>query len=246
MRELTKLEFDILMILADNKGHALWELVKLLGKEKSNLIITLNRLEEEIELTNTYKICYYDIIDIDSLGLKFHDPKDLLSQYIREQFRPDTLRLLDSSTSDFSFYGYHELDRLLGDPSLFEEKRFAHVALSKEIQEMVRKKPVWQDLRYLNRLLLEEAYPEGIATGRASIIYKGIARKTTNPDSRQPKHHEIPYFINENLLVLKFLVITIDLAYKRSDPKPSKEDKNKLEKLREQVEWQLISEHEYR
>ena len=97
----------------------------------------------------------------------------------------------------------------------------------------------------MNRLLLEEAYPEEIAKGCDSIIYKGPARKTTNPNSKQPKHHETPYFINANLLVLKFLVLTMDLAFRRSDPEMSKETKDKLEKLKEQFEWQMISDHEY-
>jgi hypothetical protein len=46
-------------------------------------------------------------------------------------------------------------------------------------------------------------------------------------------------------LVLKFLIINIELAYKRSIPRLCKNDRNKLEKLREQVEWRLISESDY-
>jgi DNA-binding Lrp family transcriptional regulator len=110
VRELTDLELNILMILADNKGHALWELAERLGKEKSNLILTLNRLEDKIELSNPYGISCYDIIDTNSLGLKFHEPKDLLSQYIRTQFRPDTIRLMDSNIDNFSLYVYFELE----------------------------------------------------------------------------------------------------------------------------------------
>ena len=140
MRELTKLEFDILMILADNKGHALWELVKLLGKEKSNLIITLNRLEDEIELSNPYKIDYYDLLDSTYLGHIFHEPKDLLSQYIREQFGPDMIRLLDSNIDNFSLYAYIELGKLLNDPNLFNEKRFAHIKLNKKIHDLISQK----------------------------------------------------------------------------------------------------------
>lgn len=245
MRELTDLELDILKILADNKGHALWELVKLLGKEKSNLIILLNRLEEEIELTNLSKIGNYDIIDKTYFEHIFRDPKDPLSQYIREQFRPGSKGFLDPDIDDFRFSTYFVLEKVLDDPNLFDEKRFAHIAVNEKIQELIRKKPEGQDLRCLNRLLLEEAYPEGIVKSRTSIIYKGISRKTTNPDSRQPRHHEIPYFITVNPLVLKFLILNIELAYKRSIPRLCKNDRNKLEKLREQVEWKLISESDY-
>jgi hypothetical protein len=105
------------------------------------------------------------------------------------------------------------LENLLDDPNLFDEKRFAHVTLSEETKKLIGKKPnplagstriekYEQDLRYLNRLLLEEAYPEAIAKSHCPIIYKGPSRRTTNPGSRQPKHHEIPYFITVNLLVL--------------------------------------------
>jgi hypothetical protein len=245
VRELTDLELDILMILADNKGHALWELVELLGKEKSNLIITLNRLEEEIELTNTSRIRYHDLINFNSLALKFREPKDPLSQYIRSQFSPNTIRSLDPNTGFFDFLAEFELNKLLDDPELFEKERFAHIDLSKKIQEMIGKNLKVQELRCFNRLLLEEAYPESVLKGWGSLIYKGASRKTTNTNSRQPKHHEIPYFITANLLVLKFIIVDIDLARDKTLPKFSKEDKDKLEKMKEQVEWRQISQGDY-
>jgi nitrous oxide reductase len=106
VRELTDLELSILMVLADNKGHALWELVELLGKEKSNLIITLNRLEEEMELTNFSKIGDCDIIDRTYFRLKFREPKDPLSQYIRDQFKPGSKSLFDPDLDDFGLSSY--------------------------------------------------------------------------------------------------------------------------------------------
>ena len=141
MRELTDLELSILMVLADNKGHALWELVELLGKEKSNLIITLNRLEEETELTDPFILDFCDIIDSKYLGLKFHDPQDSLSQYIRDQIRPKVRLSLDRDINNFSFYHYFELNRLLNDPNLFNEKRFAHVELNERIRDLIVKNP---------------------------------------------------------------------------------------------------------
>jgi hypothetical protein len=246
VRELTDLEFDILKILADNKGHALLELAKLLGKEKSNLIITLNRLEEEIELSDSHKISYIDIIDANYLWLKFLKPNDLLTQFIRKQFRPEIIPIMDKDYYNFNLYASLELNRILDDPNLFEEKRFAHIMLSEKIGDLISKRPEGLDLRYLNRLLLEEAYPDGIMKCQASLIYKGLERKTTNPNSRQPKHHEIPYFITLNYFVLRFLIITLDLAYDRYSPQISKRDQDKLKQLRKQVEWRQISEGDYR
>ena len=245
MRELTDLEFGILKILADNKGHALWELVKLLGKEKSNLIITLNRLEDEIDLNDPFKIGYGDIINSTYLGTKFHEPNDNLSHYIRDQFEPETKRLLDLNSPDSYFYNIDELDKLLDDPNLFDEKRFEHIVLNEKIRGLINKKPNGQDLRHLNRLLLEEAYPEGIMKCQASIIYKGASRRTTNPESKQPRHHEIPYFLTNNLLVLRYILINTNLSIRKFYPRLSIKDERKLEKLREQIEWQQVSESEY-
>ena len=209
------------------------------------MLITLNRLEEETELADPFILGYYDIIDSKYLGLKIHEPNDPLSQYIRDQIKPEIMRLLDKNINNFSIYDSIELNRLLNDPYLFDEKRFAHVELNERIRDLISKNPKGGELRYLNRLLLEEAYPKGIAKCKAPIIYKGMARKTTNPKSKQPKHHEIPYYINANPLVLKLLVSTIDSDYNRSIPEISKEDNYKLVKLREQVKWQLISESDY-
>lgn len=186
MRELTDLELDILMILADNKGHALWELVELLGKEKSNLIITLNRLEEEIELTDPFNISHNDIINPAHLKTKFHEPKDLLSQYIREQFCQDTIRILDSDRTSLDCppqsRPHSELNKLLDDSNLFEENRFAHVPLNDEIRELISNKPQGRDLRYLNRLLLEAAYPEGIIRVEIPSYAKEHQEKQPTPN----------------------------------------------------------------
>lgn len=244
MRELTDLEFDILWILADNKGHALWELVKLLGKEKSNLIIVLSRLEEEIELTDLSKIGYYDTANMTSLGLEINKANDPLSKYIKERLEPNTVRLMNSNPENFSC-GYFELDRLLNDPDLYDETRFANVALSEKTLDIINTAPTGIDLRCLNRKLLEEAYPGYIMKGMDSIICRGPPRKTTNPFSRQPKHLEIPYIINTNLLVTKFLIMTLNFNIDETFPENKAQYQNKLNELNEKVRWQLISEDEY-
>lgn len=245
MRELTDLEFDILWILADNKGHALWELVKLLGKEKSNLIIVLSRLEEEIELTDLSKIDYYDTANMTSLGLEINKANDPLSKYIKERLEPNTVRLMNSNPENFCFSGYSELDRLLDDPDLYDERRFAKVVLSERTLEIINSKPTGRDLRCLNRKLLEEAYPEFILKGKDSIIFRGLSRKTTNPNSRQPKHHEIPYLINPNILVLNYILTNLRLIDSRSFRKRLQKQKIDLADLKEKQEWQLIDDEKY-
>ena len=257
MRELTDLELSALMILADNKGHALWEVAKLLRKEKSNLIIIMNRLEDEIELSDPLVMSYRDIIDIENLEVKLHAPKDSLSQYIKRRLKTYTLQLLNSKYpySDYSTYAYFNMNRildenilndlniLLNDRCLFEEGRFEYIKLNEKIQEMIKKRPEGQDLRYLNRLLLQEGYPQEIEKCIDSIIYKGTPRKTTNPNSKQPKHFETPYFLTPNILVLEYIIS--NMHPKDSTTLLDLDERDEMKVLKRQLECHQISKEEY-
>jgi hypothetical protein len=59
-----------------------------------------------------------------------------------------------------------ELTRLIRGPLLFEKDRFAQVALPETICSLVLSEPSGTELVYLNRLLLEEAYPFSFARCR--------------------------------------------------------------------------------
>ncbi len=261
MRALSELELDILIILSNNEGHALWELARLLGKEKSNLITILDRLEVEKDLSDPLKLSCKDVISLHNLEIRFHEPKDPLSRYIRSQFLSDTVQLLNSKfESDFLYsdsyaHDFFDLDRilsnkilnemnsLLNDSNLFEKKRFGHVALDKNILKIVQKKPKGEDLRYLNRRLLEEAYPGEIAKSLNPMIYKGAFRKTTNPDSRQPKHSEIPYFLVANPLVLDCIMSNLFSSFRISFGL-DKLGKDRLTEIRKLRQSQQISKEE--
>ena len=257
MRELTDLELNILTILADNKGHALWEIAKLLQKEKSNLIIIMNRLEDKIELSDPLVMSYRDITDIENLEVKFHAHKDPLSQYIKSKLKTYTLQLLNSKYpySDFSTYASFDMDRilddkilndlniLLNDPCLFEEKRFKDIQLNENIQKMIKNRPEGRDPRYLNRLLLQEGYPQEIAKCIDTIIYKSTPRKTTNPNSKQPRHFETPYFLTLNILVLEYIIS--NMPPNRSTTLLELDEQDEMKVLQRQLECYQISKEEY-
>lgn len=257
MRELTDLELNILVILADNKGHALWEIAKLLRKEKSNLIIIMNRLEDKIELSDPLVMSYRDITDIENLEVKFHASKDPLSQYIKSRLKTYTLQLLNSKYpySDFSTYASFDMNRildekilndlniLLNDPCFFDENRFKYIQLNENIQEMIKNRPEGRDHRYLNRMLLEEAYPHEIAKCLNPIIYKGAARKTTNPNSRQPRHFEIPYFLTQNILVLEYIIS--NMLLNRSTALLELDERDEMKEIQRQLECYQISKEDY-
>jgi glutamate/tyrosine decarboxylase-like PLP-dependent enzyme len=106
-----------------------------------------------------------DLKDPASLAVKLRDACDPLSQYLQQQFSPDTQRLLEqhdgSSPMSESLQSalVDELDQRLTSSGLFDEQRFAQVKLTEKARSLIKQKPQGDDLIRLNRLLLEEAYP---------------------------------------------------------------------------------------
>ncbi|MBI3592774.1 MAG: hypothetical protein HY099_04765 [Nitrospirae bacterium] len=126
-----------------------------------------------------------DIKDTDSLVLKLRDPKDPLSKYLREQFSSDTRRLIDGyDRFDYSAQAIkgvlvNELNQVLNAHNFYDKQRFAHITLTEETQLLIRQNPKGMERIRLNRLLLEEAYPDEIAKSRKPPEEKGKERKKT-------------------------------------------------------------------
>ncbi|MCJ7445723.1 MAG: hypothetical protein MUO26_14580 [Methanotrichaceae archaeon] len=215
MRKFTPNEIDLLMILSDNRGWPEWDLAKRLNKKESNLSVVLKRLKKE-RCATTYgylRIRPYDIIDLESLENKLRLAKDPVSSYVKEYCIPGVRDLLDKPEFHFDFKSKTmvevpalalSLTYLIDDPSLYDEKRFIDVALSNLTTKLIGQKPQGNKLRLLNRLLLEEAYPNEIAKIRKPIVCEGV-RPTTNPKSTQPSKREFPLYINNDFRIFELI-----------------------------------------
>lgn len=110
-----------------------------------------------------------DIKDLDGLVVKLRDAENPLSVHLRERFSLESRRLLDEY--DGSKKGSEqlrnilsgELNQIIQGVTLFDEKRFAHLALSGETRKLAESNPTGTNRIRLNRQLLEEAYPQEIA-----------------------------------------------------------------------------------
>ena len=106
-----------------------------------------------------------DILDLPALVDKLRDAHQPLSLHLRELFVEETQRLLDSfdaSTPDAPELVealVDDLNRIIRGAPLFDESRFAHVALTNEARSLERQSPQGADLVRLNVMLLENAYP---------------------------------------------------------------------------------------
>jgi predicted phage baseplate assembly protein len=136
---------------------------------------------EPLVKRHTYLLRPGDLKDPAGLAHKLRHPPDhlsLLSQYLRRQCSERTRQLLQRHDSSdppspeaLRLALTSELNRLLKDDDLYDERRFAQVALSEEISELVERRPRGEDLIRLNRLLLEEAYPDEILDSHSTQLY---------------------------------------------------------------------------
>jgi hypothetical protein len=116
-----------------------------------------------------------DLIDAASLASKLKTPSDPLSKYLRSRLSEPTNKLLEQYQS--SQQPSQELKELLVDEfnilingtSLYEDKRFTNVQLTKDTQELIGQIIQGPGLLRLNRMLLEDAYPQEIATHRSAV-----------------------------------------------------------------------------
>lgn len=111
-----------------------------------------------------------DFKNIASLAVKLRDAPDALSQYLQGKFQPDMVEQRLKTYDGFNPPSavlqmdlVDELNRLLQVDSFFDPHRFAHVVLTEKTRGLTGQKLQGEDTTYLNRLLLEEAYPDEIA-----------------------------------------------------------------------------------
>lgn len=223
MQKFNDLQIEIISILLDDEGHALWELASRLDKEASNLIGTpgkkgpLARLEEEVFEKKTWdwlSFSFHDMKNLPSLVAKLREPDEPLSKFLYDQFSSETKRLLDGHIDHETMFDLEflqkealtaEFDRLLSGPSIFDEELFAHVELSDETISLIDQNPEFMDLVRLNRFLLEESYPNEIVRSQKGIICKDNPRKTTRRESKRPNQPEFPYYINKDWRVFNLI-----------------------------------------
>ena len=113
-----------------------------------------------------------DIKNAESLVLRLKEAKDPVSQYLREQFSAGTVRRIDSyapldySVQDLKTALANELNDLIQNKDIYDKKRFAAIRLSDEALQLLKRGTEGFNRLRLNRILLEEAYPDELAKAK--------------------------------------------------------------------------------
>ena len=123
--------------------------------------------------------------DLPALVTELRDAQDALSQHILDAFDTETKRLLeayDASAADDQDLRealVRELNALTHAGPLYDEERFAEVAVTAEALRLIQQRPEGAELVRLNTILLEIAYPDELSWNLATEPKLPIERVQT-------------------------------------------------------------------
>jgi hypothetical protein len=128
-----------------------------------------------------------DIKDPTSLASKLRDAKDPVSLYLHGQFSLRLQQMLEKYQSSappsvaLLTALLTELNQLIQhDKNLYDPQRFPEETLSAETRRLVKERSQEEELPLLNRLLLDDAYPQEIVNSQGLSLYQ--------------VHDEIPFY----------------------------------------------------
>ncbi len=153
-------------------------LENVLAQKELSTVGALKNLSQEVVRVisyNTPKNFAYllltasDIKDLERLIFKLYKPEDPVSLYLLGQMSPSTRQMLHEYAESkvpqdkIKPVLVEELNTVMQGISIFDEKRFAHITLTEETKKLIKQNPGGLERMRLNRLLMEEAYPDEIA-----------------------------------------------------------------------------------
>ncbi len=145
--------------------------------------LTTLGVERSLDEITSWLLSRDDLINPSSLAIKLKTPQEPLSTYLQSRFSAATQQLLGQ------YDGFHlpsdalqlalmnDLNVLVQGPSLYDPQRFAQVALSSEVWELILLNPQGRDLARLNRLLLEAGYRRELAGSEIIYPLRGLTTR---------------------------------------------------------------------
>ena len=126
-----------------------------------------------------------DFLDLEGLVGKLKDAADHFSEYLRGRFSQQTRKMLDDfdgskrATNRLKEALAGEINGVLPDSAMYDTKRFAHVELSEPARALLATRPQGSELRRLNWMLVEEAYPYEILRNVSTVPKVHVERVQT-------------------------------------------------------------------
>jgi hypothetical protein len=125
-----------------------------------------------IQLSGPPMFSARDIANLPSLAERLTRPDRPVDTWLADQLSDETKAALKVNVSDQSPLKtslLHDLNTIIRGSSINETQRFAGVALRSETKELLSQNPQGNDLLLLNRLMLEDAYPQELSRHRPTL-----------------------------------------------------------------------------
>ncbi len=127
-----------------------------------------------------------DIINLPSFARKLADKSDPVSTYLSVNLGDSAAAALTKYTSDTNHARQlgtelaRSFNQIISGPLVYDVQRFQNVSLGAETKELLNENPKGADLMRLNRLLLDDAYPNDLAQSPATawIVRNGAIAST--------------------------------------------------------------------
>ncbi len=120
-----------------------------------------------------------DVKDPAGLARRLGQPADSVSQFVSSRLSDKGRQSLqDPSVSITNLVG--DLNALIRGGSIYDAQRFEGVSLSSESRRLLTQNVRSEALAYLNRLLLEDAFPKELAQNRKAALF-GMASLAVSP-----------------------------------------------------------------
>lgn len=196
-------QVDILIVLSDNEGYSKTELAKITDIRKSYVVKLLNELSsyEFGDLSDSLSIQYFHLKDPLSLAHKIEDQRDQISKYIyKNMYKAVIETFTNSNKYIISLFLAVGLNHILFDENFYNGERFSGVKLSEDARKLIALKKDLKggSIRILNRILIEDTYPDEICQTRIPLIHE-LSRSV-------PGKSRHPYFINSDLRTFILIV----------------------------------------
>lgn len=149
-----------------------------------SIFIPLGDRVEKHRRTYTSYFKWEDFVGIASLKKKLSETTPL-AKYIRDNLSEDTQKLLSSDDeSSLKRALAKDLNNLLEKELIYETNRFTGITLSQRTQRFIAQNPKSHTRIRLNRLLLEETFPQEIAKSNGGV-YPDLEIITPSPTDSQ-------------------------------------------------------------
>lgn len=198
---LKRNQVDIIIALSDRKGYGASKLAEMTGGQYEHTLSLLDELSSDRfgNLEDSISIRYFHLKDPLRLVHKIQDQRDPVSKYIFKNI-PETVfkNVPESSIFNISLLLSVGLNNMLFDSNFFNRERFSNVELSSDAKNLISMGLKKGGIRILNRILMEDTYPDEICKTRIPLTYK--------PPRSQAGESRNPYDLCSNLRVFKFIV----------------------------------------